>query len=549
MRFLAISNYPIELWNKLAKLDLVQGKMPASKLENSVWYIRALQGFAGWIASFFLLGFFATFFSWIFERENAALIILIGCLLNGLSFVIGRTLKEGEFVRQLGLAINLCGQLIFAWGIYEWLGSTSATFFLILLSYQCVIVFIIPQFVSRVISSWFAMIALFFCFGRLGIFNVSAAIASALFVIVWSFDFNWKGSKTLWEPIGFGLALSLLQFNGQLLFGEGVGDWFSKQSISWLADLSPVVSELIIACLLLFILLGIVRLYHLSWNSLAAKLIVICGGLLLLVNHFVIGSSAGILLILIGFIKQRKLLVAIGVVALLGFVSWYYYHLDMTLLAKSITLIIFSSAFFASYFLVNRMTSDDSLSFSEITQRYKMNSTKWLVVLTIGIALSLVNWDIAKKEEILSEGRVVLLKLAPVDPRSLMQGDYMNLRFEIENVLIQSSSKDNSDPAFGFDQSNDEGQMIVDLDDNQVGTLAEQQSFAEIDDQQVIMRFKIRHNRLRLATHAFFFQEGTAADYEKAKYGEFRVAPNGELLLNNLRDESFKIVGYYRPTN
>ena len=52
-----------------------------------------------------------------------------------------------------------------------------------------------------------------------------------------------------------------------------------------------------------------------------------------------------------------------------------------------------------------------------------------------------------------------------------------------------------------------------------------------------------------VATHAFFFQEGTAKEYEKARYGEFRVANNGELLLNNLRDESFNILGFNRPSN
>lgn len=42
-----------------------------------------------------------------------------------------------------------------------------------------------------------------------------------------------------------------------------------------------------------------------------------------------------------------------------------------------------------------------------------------------GIAiLALVNASILDKEKLLSEGQVVYLELAPVDPRSLMQGDY-----------------------------------------------------------------------------------------------------------------------------
>jgi uncharacterized membrane-anchored protein len=41
--------------------------------------------------------------------------------------------------------------------------------------------------------------------------------------------------------------------------------------------------------------------------------------------------------------------------------------------------------------------------------------------------------------------------------------------------------------------------------------------------------------RIVAATNAFFFQEGTAMRYQGARYGEFRVAPDGELRLTGLR--------------
>ena len=39
--------------------------------------------------------------------------------------------------------------------------------------------------------------------------------------------------------------------------------------------------------------------------------------------------------------------------------------------------------------------------------------------------------SIVAKERIKTNGERIFLALAPVDPRSLMQGDYMALRFEI----------------------------------------------------------------------------------------------------------------------
>ena len=55
-------------------------------------------------------------------------------------------------------------------------------------------------------------------------------------------------------------------------------------------------------------------------------------------------------------------------------------------------------------------------------------------------SLGLVNYSIAQKERLLASGAVVFLELAPVDPRSLMQGDYMALRFAIADQISTDSS-------------------------------------------------------------------------------------------------------------
>ena len=50
---------------------------------------------------------------------------------------------------------------------------------------------------------------------------------------------------------------------------------------------------------------------------------------------------------------------------------------------------------------------------------------KKMALVFLVIILGLVNWSITGKEKHLAEGKIVYLDLAPVDPRSLMQGDYM----------------------------------------------------------------------------------------------------------------------------
>ena len=47
------------------------------------------------------------------------------------------------------------------------------------------------------------------------------------------------------------------------------------------------------------------------------------------------------------------------------------------------------------------------------------------------LVLGFFFFNIIKNESILNDGKTVLLELRPVDPRSIMQGDYMALRFSL----------------------------------------------------------------------------------------------------------------------
>ena len=73
-----------------------------------------------------------------------------------------------------------------------------------------------------------------------------------------------------------------------------------------------------------------------------------------------------------------------------------------------------------------------------------MSATRIFIVVGALLVLGAVNFSIAGKERIKRDGEVIYLDLAPVDPRSLMQGDYMTLRFrlatEIQGSLASPSA-------------------------------------------------------------------------------------------------------------
>lgn len=160
---------------------------------------------------------------------------------------------------------------------------------------------------------------------------------------------------------------------------------------------------------------------------------------------------------------------------------------------------------------------------------------KTIYIVTLVLALVAVNWSIYQKEQLLEHGQVVLLKLAPVDPRSLMQGDYMVLNFELsEDVIRELADKGMRDR---YSAAVD-GFVNIELDSNRVAQFVST-STERSPSSQIALQFRLSSGQVKFATNAYFFQEGRAEELDTAAYGEFRVAEDGELLLLALRDMDF----------
>jgi uncharacterized membrane-anchored protein len=152
----------------------------------------------------------------------------------------------------------------------------------------------------------------------------------------------------------------------------------------------------------------------------------------------------------------------------------------------------------------------------------------------VGLVLILVffNWSVAKKEALLRDGRPLLIELAPVDPRSLIQGDYMRLEYRI--------ARDTS----GSYYWPRDGHIVVTAGADNVATFVRRHDAGTpLAAGEHLLVYRRRGGRIKLGTDAFFFQEGHAARYEGAKYGELRVDASGESVLIGLRDAERRPLG------
>lgn len=132
-------------------------------------------------------------------------------------------------------------------------------------------------------------------------------------------------------------------------------------------------------------------------------------------------------------------------------------------------------------------------------------------------------------EQTLANGQTVILKLAPVDPRSVMQGDYMALAFAIDREL-----------------PDDAGQYRyawLTVTETGVGGLHSLSNTLPQQDEVIALLLRQRDGIVSVGPNAFFFTEGSAAVYEAARYGQFKVDSSGKALLSSLLDENLQLLG------
>ncbi|QWZ82034.1 MULTISPECIES: GDYXXLXY domain-containing protein [Aeromonas] len=165
--------------------------------------------------------------------------------------------------------------------------------------------------------------------------------------------------------------------------------------------------------------------------------------------------------------------------------------------------------------------------------------TRQLALLLSGLAiLAGINATVWRYEYAMSSGEVVLLRLAPVDPRSLMQGDYMRLNYEIARELTSRDARATQDK--GSDT------LVIRLDAHQVATLVVDGKPDRLASDERLLQVHQSERQWQIGPDAYFFEEGTGEQYETARYGEFRLQADGKTLLVGLRDEAYQPIGQTR---
>ena len=152
------------------------------------------------------------------------------------------------------------------------------------------------------------------------------------------------------------------------------------------------------------------------------------------------------------------------------------------------------------------------------------------ITLSLGLfVLAVLNFQIYRKERLIKSSEEIFLELAPVDPRSLLQGDYMALNYKIANDNQAALRK--AFAAGVYDDAAHTGRVVVGLDDKRIATYRRTWTGEPLREDERLLHSEV-------GVDSFFFEEGQGRHYENARYGIFLLDKRGRTILRALADEN-----------
>jgi uncharacterized membrane-anchored protein len=501
---------------------------------NRPWPLTVLTGIGAWFAAipiailiFLLAG----------TEDSAALAIFSAAMICAATFTL-RQRMESLFMEQLALAA-LVGSAL-ALGIFIAVRSSSPIAAGTMLCVSAAVAVVVPQ-------AWLRTL-LGAAMGVLGMYTIHRTLSSfltygdhklwamlgmstcwCLLCAMASWRRNMPVQRQAWIEaliVGMGATLVCSPFwsAGLFMFGEvhsltgSEADYFA--SLNKLASVAVAVT-LASACYM-----------PARWVPLRTAWFAVASAILIVFTWYVPSLSVLAVVAAVSLTSGRRSLAILCVVMLVWRIGSFYYSLRMPLIDKAMLLAASGLVLAATTAFLVPVTprNNDAPAAALARARFacvKPTTLSALAILASAVlTLGIANVSIMQKEALTTAGTTIFVELKPVDPRSLMQGDYMRLSFGVGALPRGSSSS--------------QGALIGEVDLHAVWTAH------RVDDGTALAADEIKINLSGTPSHpifvtdAWFFKEGEASRWESARYGEFRVDATGKAVLITLRGKDLE---------
>jgi hypothetical protein len=359
------NGHPKQIFEQLQQLGLIQPSATSDVNKSSVnnfsaneqnerdetpWFLHLFFGFSGVVASLFLVGFLTLILYQADVFESFALQLVVGILLSGVAFALfkNKNSRNNTFWNSLAFALSGAGQLYLIFALFgnEFINNISHPLSVwLLLLLQILMLIIMPNIVHRLLSCMLALGCVVYLLGfyhlpevNLGLLAIIASVVNLQrYQLLQSVPIKWRSAGfSISKAIAYASALMLLLFSVYIVAGEYSSNGFISNDFSYnyfLAQGLLVIASLYAAYLIL-------KRYRIKLLS-QSGIVTICATMVLgLVSVYVSGLLAASLVIVIAIANSQRVLLGLGIFALVSYVFWYYYQLDTSLLVKSGSMLI-----------------------------------------------------------------------------------------------------------------------------------------------------------------------------------------------------------------
>lgn len=313
------------LWALLRRHGLVASDVAPAREPGTFWFVRLLLGFGGWLGAVFLLGFVAAAFSFVVDKPLASFIA--GALACLVAAVLLRKPVETDFLPHFAFAVSLAGQALMAWGLASGMHAGGPAAFAIA-AQQAVLLLAVPNALHRIWTSGTAAVAVAYGLHALQLGPYASFLLTAAVAWIWLKEFDlgrWAGAG---RAAGYGISIAAVAVTATAgvfgrdaaTFGDGASGWLG-------AALGGAVLPAAAAMLL--------RREGMQPGSRLGSSALIIALILGAAAVKAPGLAPAMVILVLGFANGNRVLAAFGIVALLAYLSHYYYSLQATLLEKS----------------------------------------------------------------------------------------------------------------------------------------------------------------------------------------------------------------------
>lgn len=329
----------------------------AESAARSPWFISLLFGMSGILASLFFIGFLTLMLDNTGLLDSTLAVIIIGALLSiigGFLFYNARS-RHSPFWNGLAFAITLAGQGYIAFALLASEIAEPLNIMLLLLV-QLLMTIVIPNFIYRLLSATLALSYLFYLLNyyhlsevSLGLFALITSVAHLQRYTLAAFiPTKWRASFfDISSAIGYASAYVLLLVSVYFIaaeYGNSFDNLDSLDNYGKAFSYNYYLAQGLLTLASLYAAYLILKRYHIKLLSTAGLLISAAIIVLGVISIYVSGLLATSLIIIIATANSQRVLLGLGVIALVVYIFWYYYQLDTTLLVKSASMLVIGIA-------------------------------------------------------------------------------------------------------------------------------------------------------------------------------------------------------------